>query len=54
VFFPDQRRHAILRVSGTPPVPETVPVHGLPGAIAPASDGVWIAERDPNELSKVC
>jgi hypothetical protein len=54
VFFPDQRRHAILRVSGTPPVPETVPVHGLPVAIAPASDGVWIAEHDPNELSKVC
>jgi hypothetical protein len=54
VFFPDQRRHAILRVSGMPPVPETVPLRGLPGAIAPASDGVWVAERDPNELSKVC
>jgi hypothetical protein len=54
VFFPDQRRRAILRVSGTPPVPETVLMRGLPGAIAPASDGVWVAQRDPNELSKVC
>lgn len=54
VFFPDQRRHAILRVSGMPPVPETVFLRGLPGAIAPASDGVWVAAHDPNELSKVC
>lgn len=54
VFFPDQRRRAIIRVSGTAPRPETVAVRGLPGAIAPASEGVWVAAHDPNELNKVC
>lgn len=54
VLFPDQRRRGVLRVSGTPPVPEKVPLRGLPRAIAPAPGGVWVAEHDPNELSKIC
>jgi hypothetical protein len=53
VFFPDQRRRAVLRVVGTSP-PEEVPLASVPGAIAPAPDGVWVASRNPGALSKIC
>lgn len=51
--FLDAGRREVLRTDGLGAV-TTVTVHGIPGLIAAASDSVWVAERDPNELSKIC
>jgi hypothetical protein len=53
VFFPDQRRRAVLHVVGTSR-PEEVPLAGVPGAITPTPDAVWVATHDPSVLSKIC
>jgi hypothetical protein len=53
VFFPDQRQRAVLRVVGTAP-PEEVPLASVPGAIAPAADGVCVASHNPGALRKIC
>jgi hypothetical protein len=53
VFFPDQHRRAVLRVVGTSP-PEEVPLTSVPGALAPAADGIWVASHNPGALSKIC
>ena len=51
--FLDAGRREVLRSDASGAV-TSVTVPGIPGLIAAASDSVWVAERDPNELSKIC